>query len=66
VSANASYQHTAEDVELFTGMRVSAKTQQRLVQRQPFDAPQVSEPVGEASLDGGMVRLIVEPGQPPS
>lgn len=66
VSANVSYQHAAEDVELFTGLRVSAKTQQRLVQRQPFEPPQVSEPVGEASLDGGTVRLIVVPGQQPS
>lgn len=29
VSANVSYQHTAEDIELFTGIRVSAKTQHR-------------------------------------
>ncbi len=49
VSANVSYQHAAQDIELFTGMRVSAKTQQRLVQRQTYDAPQVSESVGEAS-----------------
>jgi hypothetical protein len=33
VSANVSYKHTAEDVELFTGIRVPAKTQQRLVHR---------------------------------
>jgi hypothetical protein len=33
VSANVSYQHAAEDVAL-TGIKVSAKTQQRLVQRQ--------------------------------
>jgi len=26
VSANVSYQHAAEDVELFTGLRVSAKS----------------------------------------
>lgn len=39
VSANVSYQRTAEDIELFTGMRVSAKTQQRLVQRQSFETP---------------------------
>jgi hypothetical protein len=65
VSANVSYQHRAEDVELFTGMRVSAKTQQRLVQRQTFDAPAVSESAKQASIDGGTVRLIVEPGQQP-
>jgi hypothetical protein len=65
VSANVSYAHGAEDVELFTGMGVSAKTQQRLVQRQSFDAPAVSETVQEASIDGGTVRLSVEPGQQP-
>lgn len=65
VSANVSYQHAAQDVELFTGIAVSAKTQQRLVQRQTFDAPTVDAAVAETSLDGGMVRLIVEPGQQP-
>jgi len=34
VSANVSYQHAEEDVELFTGIQVAAKTQQRLVHRQ--------------------------------
>lgn len=65
VSANVSYVHAAQDIELLTGMRVSAKTQQRLVQRQSFQAPVVGEPVEEASLDGGTVRLIVEHGQQP-
>jgi hypothetical protein len=58
VSANVSYQHAALDVALFTGIKVSAKTQQRLVQRQMFDDPSVSEAVTEVSLDGGMVRLV--------
>jgi len=43
VSANSSYQHTSKDIELFTGMNVSAKTQQRLVQRYQFELPTVSE-----------------------
>jgi hypothetical protein len=38
---------------------------QRLVQRQTFDAPPVDEPVAEASIDGGMVRLVVESGNNP-
>jgi len=63
VSANVSYRHAAEDVALFTGIQVSAKTQQRLVQRQEFETPLVSEPVSEASLDGGMVRLVAPPGE---
>jgi hypothetical protein len=65
VSANVSYQRTAEDVELLTGMRVSAKTQQRLVQRQSFATPALEETVEEVSIDGGTVRLVVEPGEQP-
>lgn len=65
VSANVSYQRTAEDIELFTGMRVSAKTQQRLVQRQSFETPLLEEPVEAVSIDGGTVRLVVEPGEEP-
>jgi hypothetical protein len=65
VSANVSYQCAAEDIELLTGMRVSAKTQQRLVQRQSFETPALEEPVKEVGIDGGTVRLIVEPGEPP-
>jgi hypothetical protein len=66
VSANVSYQHAAQDVELFTGVSVSAKTQQRLVHRQTFAPPPVDDPVEEASIDGGTVRLVVGPGQTPS
>lgn len=65
VSANVSYQRTAEDIELLTGMRVSAKTQQRLVHRQSFETPPLAEAVEEVSIDGGTVRLIVEPGEEP-
>jgi len=65
VSANVSYQRTAEDIELLTGMRVSAKTQQRLVQRQSFETPPSGETVEEVGIDGGTVRLIVEPGEAP-
>lgn len=39
VSANVSDQHAQEDVEMFTGNRVSAKTQQRPVHSQTFDLP---------------------------
>lgn len=65
VSANVSYQRTAEDIELLTGMRVSAKTQQRLVQRQSYQTSPLQEEVEEVSIDGGTVRLIVEPGEEP-
>jgi hypothetical protein len=46
-------------------MRVSAKTQQRLVQRQSFATSPLQEEVEEVSIDGGTVRLIVEPGEEP-
>ncbi len=65
VSANVSYQRTSEDIELFTGMQVSAKTQQRLVQRQSFETPLLEDSVEEVSIDGGTVRLVVAPGQEP-
>jgi len=51
VSANVSYQHAEEDVELFTGIQVAAKTQQ-LVHRQTFEMPEVKQFVEELSVDG--------------
>ena len=36
ISANVSYQNTAKDIEYLTGIYVSAKTQQRLVQVTEF------------------------------
>ncbi len=63
VSANNSYQRTEEDLALLTGMRISASTQQRLVQRQAFEAVVVTEQVKAISLDGGKVRLRTPTGQ---
>jgi len=57
VSANVSYQHAEEDVELFTGIQVAAKTQQRLVHRQTFEMPEVKQFVEELSVDGGKIRI---------
>ena len=45
------------DVERYTGMRVSAKTQQRLVHRHQFREIACVSKVEEISLDGGKVRL---------
>lgn len=56
-SANVSYENAAQDVERYTGMRVSAKTQQRLVHRHQFQEIACVEQVDEISLDGGKVRL---------
>lgn len=64
VSANVSYQHAQEDVELFTGIKVAAKTQQRLVHQQNFEQPDVDVPVEELSVDGGKIRIRTPLGQP--
>lgn len=63
MSANVSYEHTEKDVELFTGMRVPAKTQQRLVHRQTFELPQAEQPIEELSADGGKIRIRTPQGE---
>ena len=62
--AKASYQQAETDVEKLTGVRVSAKTQERIVKRNPLEPPAVKEPVTEIALDGGMVRLVGAQGEP--
>jgi hypothetical protein len=64
LSANQSYERTAEDIQVLTGVAVSHSTQQRLVHRQTFDLPQVSQAVEEMSIDGGKVRLRTPLGEP--
>lgn len=56
-SANVSYKNAAEDIERYTGMIVSQRTQQRLVHRHEFCEISCSLEVAEASVDGGKVRL---------
>ena len=51
-----SYQKAQAEVELQTGRRVCAKTQQRLVPRQSFATPEPAAPIEQRSLDGGMMR----------
>ena len=51
-SATISYENAAKDLEKYTGMRVSARTQQRLVHRQDFPEEEVKESIEEISLDG--------------
>jgi len=65
ISANVSYAHATEDVALLTGVRVSPKTQQRLVQRQSFAQPTVqqSDTVNQVSLDGGQMRFVTPKGE---
>jgi len=63
ISANVSYAHAQSDVAMFTGIEVSAKTQQRLVQGYDFPEPTVATPISEACVDGGKVRLRTPVGE---
>jgi hypothetical protein len=63
VSANNSYERTAEDVAVLTGMSVSRSTQQRLVHRHRFECEVVDGSVDTVSIDGGKVRLRTPLGQ---
>lgn len=64
LSANESYERAAEDIQVLTGVAVSHSTQQRLVHRQTFDLPPVTQAVEEMSVDGGKVRLRTPLGEP--
>lgn len=55
-----SYKNAERDILAYTGMKVSEKTQQRLVHRYKFVPEVSSEKVEEISLDGGKVRLRTE------
>lgn len=63
VSANASYERTAQDILVLTGMKVSRGTQQRVVHRQTFELPVVEDTVEEMSIDGGKVRIRTPQGE---
>ena len=64
MSANESYERTAEAIQVLTGVRVSHSTQERLVHRQTFELPPVDQAVEEMSVDGGKVRLRTPKGEP--
>ena len=64
LSANESYERAAEDIQVLTGIAVSHSTQQRLVHRQTFELPHLSQTVEEMSVDGGKVRLRTPKGEP--
>jgi hypothetical protein len=53
----------AQDIELFTGIRVPAKTQQRLVHRQSFELPRAEQAIEEVSADGGKIRIRTPIGE---
>ena len=59
-----SYEQAEQDVAYLTGIRISAKTQQRLVHRQTFALPNTREqPIEELCVDGGKVRLRTPLGE---
>ncbi len=62
-SAIVSYAQAAREIEVQTGRRVSAKTQQRLEARHDFEFPTSEVPVEQMSLDGGMIRLRTPLGE---
>lgn len=64
MSAKASYQQAETDVAMLTGIRVSAKTQERMVKRATLPSAVSHESVTELALDGGMVRVRTPKGEP--
>ena len=60
----ASYQQAETDIAMLTGVRVSAKTQERMVKRAILPEAMSDEPVTEMALDGGMVRVRTPKRQP--
>ena len=63
ISANVSYADAASDVAMLTGLDISSKTQQRLVQAYDFSEPKADTPIQEACVDGGKVRLRTPLGE---
>lgn len=57
LSANVSYEQAQRDVAYLTGIRIPAKSQQRLVHQQTFALPTVEHPLAEVGVDGGKVRV---------
>lgn len=64
MGAKVSFVQASQDVELLTGVKVSAKSVERIVARNPIEPPCQKEAVREMALDGGMVRLVTPQGEP--
>jgi hypothetical protein len=58
-----SSEQAEQDVADLTGIRVPAKTQQRLVHGQTFALPSIESPMAELCVDGGKVRLRTPLGE---
>jgi hypothetical protein len=56
-SANVSYENAAKDIYKYTGISISASTQQRIVHRYEFPEIECGQQIEEISVDGGKVRL---------
>lgn len=63
LSAYVSYERSAQDMPILTGIKVSRGTQQRLVHRQCFELPVAESVVEEMSIDGGKVRIRTPKGE---
>jgi hypothetical protein len=63
LSANVSYEQAERDVAYLTGIRIPAKTQQRLVHQQTFEVPTAEQPIAQLSVDGGKVRVRTPLGE---
>lgn len=63
LSANVSYERSAQDIPVLMGTKVSRGTQHRLVHRQSFDLPVAETAVEEMSIDGGKVRIRTPKGE---
>lgn len=63
LGATVSYEQAEQDLAYLTGIRVPAKTQQRIVHRQTFDWPVIEQPIEELSVDGGKVRVRTPLGE---
>ena len=62
-SANVSYENAARDIDCYTGMKISPRTQQRMVHRDEFpegEKREETKTIKEISVDGGKVRLRTE------
>jgi hypothetical protein len=64
LSANESYERSAQNIEILTGIKVCHSTEHRLVHRHEFPEPVVTETVTEMSLDVGKARLRTPLGEP--
>lgn len=61
--ANESFSRAGEDIEMMTGVKVSASSQHRLVEKTWFEPVEIEGKIEVLSLDGGKVRVRTPNGQ---